>query len=217
MVDLYCHDHERDFLKRDMQEPLTETNLMPAWVDGAIETWVRLLDSWIAETDGHTLRVAMMTQALGSSMGISSEEMLNVRRGALLHDIGKLGIPQTILLKPGALTKEEWDVMRRHPVYAHELIAPIQPLAAVTDIPYCHHENWDGSGYPRGLRGEAIPLAARIFAVADVWDALRADRPYRNGWADEAVYDYIQKQSGKMFDPHVAAAFFEYQKVLIKK
>ena len=182
---------------------------MPAWVDEAIETWVRMLDRWIEETEGHTRRVTGMTQNLGRSMGIAEDELVNMGRGAMLHDIGKLGIPHHILLKPGTLTREEWDNIHQHPLYAYELISSIKPLAVVLDIPYCHHENWDGSGYPRGLAGEAIPRAARMFAVVNVWDALQADRPYRNGWPDEVVLKYIREQSGRMFDPQVTAAFVE--------
>ncbi|MEW6718352.1 MAG: HD-GYP domain-containing protein, partial [Chloroflexota bacterium] len=132
---------------------------------------------------------------------------VHVRRGALLHDMGKLGIPDTILLKPGPLTEKEWEIMHQHPVYAYELLAPIPYLRPALDIPYCHHENWDGSGYPRKLKGEQIPLVARIFAVVDVWDALRSDRPYRKAWPEEKALAYIQEQAGKHFDPQVVEAF----------
>ncbi len=122
-----------------------------------------------------------------------------------------MGVPDAILLKPDALTDEEWDVMRRHPVYAYQMLAPIHYLQRALDIPYCHHEKWDGTGYPRGLQGEAIPLAARIFAVVDVWDALRSDRPYRKGWDAARVREYIQEQAGKHFDPPVAKVFLEIE------
>jgi HD-GYP domain-containing protein (c-di-GMP phosphodiesterase class II) len=141
-------------------------------------------------------------------MGMFSEEALvHVRRGALLHDIGKMGIPDSILLKPGPLTDDEWVIMRKHPVYAYELLMPIPFLRSALDIPYCHHEKWDGTGYPRGLKGETIPLAARLFAVVDVWDALRSDRPYRPAWPEEKVRDYLHRQSGLHFDPEAVETF----------
>jgi len=133
--------------------------------------------------------------------------VVHVRRGALLHDIGKMAIPDEILHKPGPLTPEEMAVMRRHPQYAYELLWPIRYLRPALDIPYCHHERWDGSGYPRGLRGEEIPLAARIFAVVDVWDALSNPRPYRPAWPQDKVRAYLQEQAGRQFDPEVVAAF----------
>jgi HD-GYP domain-containing protein (c-di-GMP phosphodiesterase class II) len=131
---------------------------------------------------------------------------MHVRRGALLHDIGKMGIPDSILLKPGPLSDDEWAIMRRHPIYAYDLLSPINYLRLSLDIPYCHHEKWDGSGYPRGLRGEAIPLAARLFAVVDVWDALLSNRPYRAGWPAERVREYILKEAGRHFDPRAVEA-----------
>ena len=132
-----------------------------------------------------------------------------MRRGALLHDIGKMGIPDSILLKPGPLTDEEWVIMRKHPVYAHDLIQPIAFLGNAIDIPYSHHERWDGTGYPRRLEAEQIPLSARIFAVADVYDALRSNRPYRKGWAEEVTLEHIRRESGTHFDPIIAESFLE--------
>ena len=140
-------------------------------------------------------------------MGIQEEDLDHARRGALLHDIGKMGIPDSILLKPGKLTKKEWEIMRRHPVLAYEMLLPVDYLKPALEIPYCHHEKWDGTGYPQGLKGEAIPLAARIFAVIDVWDALCSDRPYRKGWDKEKVLEYIREQSGSHFDPQVVEMF----------
>ena len=140
-------------------------------------------------------------------MGLENEALVHVRRGALLHDIGKMGVPDSILLKPGPLTDDEWIIMRMHPVYAHDLLAPIAYLLPALDIPYCHHEKWDGTGYPRGLQGEKIPLAARLFAVVDVWDALRSDRPYRLAWPEEKVREHIRSLSGTHFDPKVVEAF----------
>ena len=133
--------------------------------------------------------------------------MVHLRRGALLHDIGNMGIPDSILLKPGPLTDDEWVIMKKHPVYAFELLSPIAYLRPALEIPYSHHEKWDGTGYPRGLRGEQIPKAARIFAVADVWDALRSDRPYRPAWPQERALNHIREQAGKHFDPVVVQVF----------
>lgn len=177
--------------------------------DATLEGWVRALDLRHNETEGHTQRVTALTVELARTMGIAEEELVYIRRGALLHDIGKIGIPDAILLKPGPLSKKEWEVMRRHPVYAYELISPISYLRSALDVVYPHHEKWDGTGYPRGLKGEEIPLAARIFAVADVWDALRSDRPYRAAWPDEKVLKYIREQTGKHFDPKVVEVFLK--------
>ncbi|MFH1146517.1 MAG: HD-GYP domain-containing protein, partial [Pseudomonadota bacterium] len=146
---------------------------------------------------------------LARQMGMRDSELVHVRRGALLHDIGKMGIPDNILLKPGALTDEEWVIMRKHPEYAYELLNPISHLRPALDIPYCHHEKWDGTGYPRGLKGEHIPLAARIFSIVDVWDALRSERPYRPAWPEEKTIEHIREQTGTHFDPKVAEAFLE--------
>lgn len=175
--------------------------------DTTLEGWSRALDLRDKETEGHTQRVAELTLRLARTVGVSEEELIHVRRGALLHDIGKMGIPDSILLKPGPLTEEEWNVMRQHPVYAYELLLPIEYLRPALDIPYCHHEKWDGTGYPRGLKSEQIPLAARIFAVVDVWDALRSERPYRPAWSAEKAQAHIREQAGKHFDPKVVKAF----------
>lgn len=177
--------------------------------DSTIEGWSRALDLRDRETEGHTLRVTEITMQLAQGLGMSEAEMVHVRRGALLHDIGKMGIPDCILLKPASLTAEEWEVMRRHPVYSYELLWPIAYLRPAIDIPYCHHEKWDGSGYPRGLKGDQIPFSARMFAVVDVWDALLSDRPYQSAWPEEKVLDHIRNESGKQFDPHAVAAFIE--------
>ena len=175
--------------------------------DATIAGWSHAMDLRDKETEGHTLRVTELTLKLAEKMGISQQEQVHVRRGALLHDIGKLGVPDQILLKPGKLTDEEWVIMRQHPVYALNMLMSINYLRPALDIPYCHHEKWDGSGYPRGLKDEQIPLAARIFAVVDVWDALRSDRPYRASWSVEKTRAYILEQSGKHFDPKVVEAF----------
>ena len=150
-----------------------------------------------------------MTIRLARAFGLPEEEILHIRRGALLHDIGKMGVPDHILLKSGELTEEEWAQMRTHPEYAYNLLKPIAFLRPALDIPLCHHEKRDGSGYPRGLKGQEIPLAARLFMVVDVWDALRSDRPYRLAWTREKALDYIRSLSGTHFDPKVVEAFLE--------
>ncbi|MCL4504522.1 MAG: GAF domain-containing protein [Chloroflexi bacterium] len=184
----------------------TNTELVLAY-EATIEGWSRALDLRDQRTQGHTQRVAEITTDLARLMGLSDAELVHVRRGALLHDIGKIAIPDKILNKPGPLNEGETADMRRHPQFAYEMLAPITFLHSAIDIPYCHHEKWDGSGYPRGLKGREIPLAARIFSVVDVWDALRSDRPYRGGWPEEQVIAYILTQSGAYFDPDVVEAF----------
>ena len=174
-----------------------------------LEGWVRALDMRDKETEGHTQRVTKLTERLARSMGIDGDELLQIRRGALLHDIGKMAIPDGILLKPGKLTDDERLLIQQHPLYAYEMLHPIDFLLPAIDIPYCHHEKWDGSGYPRGLSGEDIPFSARIFPVIDVWDALISDRPYRKGLPQDEVRHHIQADSGKHFDPRVVNAFFE--------
>jgi putative nucleotidyltransferase with HDIG domain len=176
-----------------------------------LEGWAHALELRDMETEGHSQRVTQMTSGLARALGISEERLVQVRRGALLHDIGKMGVPDDILLKPGPLTDEEWVIMRQHPQFAFEMLSPIQYLNLALDIPYCHHEKWDGSGYPRGLKGEQIPLAARVFAVVDVWDALLSDRPYRKAWPMEKVVKYLKAESGKHFDPKVLEAFLKMQ------
>ncbi|MFH2038321.1 MAG: HD domain-containing phosphohydrolase, partial [Chloroflexota bacterium] len=175
--------------------------------DATIEGWSQALDLRDQETEGHSQRVTEMAVKMAQSFGIYADELRQVRWGALLHDIGKMGVPDSILLKPGPLTDEEWVVMKKHPRLAYEMLASIQYLQKALDIPYCHHEKWDGTGYPRGLTGEQIPLVARIFAVVDVWDALISDRPYREAWSEEKALKHIQEQSGIHFDPKVVKAF----------
>jgi HD-GYP domain-containing protein (c-di-GMP phosphodiesterase class II) len=148
-----------------------------------------------------------MTLQLARALSVNEGELEHMRRGALLHDIGKMGVPDAILFKPGKLTDDEWVIMRQHPRLAYELLSPIGYLRPALDIPYCHHEKWDGTGYPRQLKGDAIPLSARIFAAVDVWDALCSDRPYRPGWPENKVRDYIRDQAGQHFDPKVVDAF----------
>jgi PAS domain S-box-containing protein/putative nucleotidyltransferase with HDIG domain len=177
--------------------------------DATIEGWSRALDLRDKETEGHSLRVTEMAVELARAFGLSDMELVQVRWGSLLHDIGKMGVPDGILLKPSALTEEEWVAMRKHPVFAYEMLAPIRYLRLALDIPYCHHEKWDGSGYPRKLTGEQIPLTARIFAVVDVWDALTSDRPYRPAWTEEKALEYIRASAGTHFDPQVVEAFMQ--------
>jgi PAS domain S-box-containing protein/putative nucleotidyltransferase with HDIG domain len=177
--------------------------------DETIEGWSRALDLRDRETEGHTQRVTELTVKLSRLFGLSEMEQAQVRWGALLHDIGKMAIPDEILHKPGPLTDEEWVVMKKHPSLAYEMLASIHYLRQALDIPYCHHEKWDGSGYPRGLIGNQIPLEARIFAVADVWDALRSNRPYRAAWAEEKVLEHVYASSGTSFDPRVVDVFMQ--------
>ncbi len=161
------------------------------------------------ETEGHTRRVTEMTLGLARLAGMKEEEIVHVRRGALLHDIGKMGVPDSILLKPDALNDEERQLIQKHPKYAYEMLQPIAYLRPALDIPHLHHEKWDGSGYPYGLKGEQIPMAARLFAIVDVYDALTSDRPYRKAWPAEEALKYIQDQSGKHFDPQVVKLFMK--------
>ncbi len=193
-------------LLTDLQH--SNTNLTSAY-DATIEGWSRAMDLRDKETEGHTLRVTELTLKLAGFMGFNEEEMIQIRRGGLLHDIGKLGVPDNILLKNESLTDAEWEIMRKHPIYAYEMLSSIDYLAPALTIPYCHHEKWDGTGYPRGLKGEEIPLAARIFSVVDVWDAVRSDRPYRKGWDTEKAIEYIKSQSGEYFDPRVVDTFMK--------
>jgi len=176
--------------------------------DTTLEGWAHALDLRDRVTERHTERVTEMTVRLARALGMSEADLVHLRRGALLHDIGKIGIPDTILRKPGPLTPEEWEIMRRHPGLAFEMLQPIAYLRPALDIPYSHHEHWDGTGYPRGLKGEQIPLAARIFALADVWDALHADdRPYHAPLSREETCDHIRALAGTHFDPTVVEAF----------
>lgn len=182
--------------------------LMEAY-ESTLEGWARALEFRDRETRGHSQRVTELTNKLCQAMGITSDELTHALRGALLHDIGKMGIPDNILLKPKSLSGFEWEVMRRHPAYAYEMLSPINFLRPALHIPYFHHEKWNGGGYPEGLHGEDIPLEARIFAVVDVWDALRSNRPYRKAWSDKTALAYIRQQAGEHFDPQVVQAFMD--------
>lgn len=177
--------------------------------EATIEGWSHALDLRDRETEGHSRRVTQLTVRLAQALGISDDDILHIRRGALLHDMGKIGIPDSILHKPDKLTDEEWAIMRQHPQLAYDMLYPIEYLRPALDIPLTHHEKWDGTGYPRGLKGEEIPIVARLFAVVDVWDALTSDRPYRPAWSPEEARAYIREQSGKHFDPQVVDLFFK--------
>lgn len=179
--------------------------------DTTIEGWGRALELRDQETQGHTERVAAMSKKMAREFGMSEEKLVHVVRGALLHDIGKMAISDSILMKDGPLTEEERQIMQKHPVYAFELLAPIAYLQPAIDIPYCHHERWDGSGYPRQLKGEQIPLAARIFAVVDTWDALSNKRRYHEAWPKEKVCDHIKAKAGTHFDPAVVEKFLQME------
>ncbi len=182
--------------------------------DTTIEGWARALELRDQETEGHTQRAMEMTLRLAQAMGIKEEELVHVRRGALLHDIGKMSIPDSILLKNGPLSEKEWEIMRRHPVYAFELLSPITYLRPALDIPYCHHERWDGTGYPRGLNGEQIPIAARIFALADTWDALYSERRYHPAWPEDRVREHIRSLAGTQLDPKIVTVFLGMEQEL---
>ena len=190
----------------DLQRSNLELSLA---YDATIEGWSHALDLRDEGTEGHTQRVTRLTLDLAQEMGINDENLTHIRRGVMLHDIGKMGIPDEILHKPDKLNAEELKKMREHPRYAYEMLSKVRYLKPSLDIPYCHHEKWDGTGYPRGLSGEQIPLAARLFAVVDVWDALISDRPYRSAWSKEKAFKYIKEQSGKYFDPEIVKIFLK--------
>ncbi len=197
---------ENSMLFRDLQRSNSELAMA---YEATIEGWSRALDLRDRETEGHTQRVTDMTLNLARKIGFSEERLTLIRRGALLHDIGKMGIPDTILHKPEPLTDDEQQIMQQHPQLAYNMLEPIAYLRDSLNIPYCHHEKWDGSGYPRGLSGTQIPLEARLFAVVDVWDAVTSNRPYRQGWPRQKALEYIREQSGKHFDPQMAEIFLE--------
>ena len=180
--------------------------------DATLEGWSRMLDMRDHVTDEHTHRVTDLTVELAKRMGIPASELGHIRRGAFLHDIGKMGIPDSILQKPAPLTDTEWEIMKTHPEKAYHVLSKIHYLIPAVDIPFCHHEKWDGTGYPRGLKGDEIPLSARIFAVVDVYDALTSDRPYRKAWDKARALKYVQEQSGKHFFPEAVRVFCEMMK-----
>jgi HD-GYP domain-containing protein (c-di-GMP phosphodiesterase class II) len=197
---------DKDQSIQDLQAASTD---LERALNAMIEAFVRALDAREKEPVGHTAFVAETTVRLASACGISQAELPNIKLGALLHDIGKMYIPENILLKPAPITEEERKIVRKHSQYAYDLLSPITYIAPALDIPYYHHELWDGSGYPKGLKEDGIPVAARIFAVVDVWDALRSDRPHRKAWPEQKVLEYIQTLSGIYFDPHVVEIFLQ--------
>ncbi len=172
-----------------------------------LQGWARALELRDAETEGHSHRVTDLTVAMGRLAGLSEPELVHLRRGALLHDIGKMGVPDSILLKPGPLDDNEWAAMRRHPTFAYEMLQPIEFLRPALDVPLYHHERWDGTGYPQGLAGEDIPLGARLFAVVDVWDALSSPRPYKDAWPASRVDEHLRTLRGSHFDPQAVDVF----------
>ena len=191
----------------DLQEANKQLGLA---YDSALQGWSSALELRDHDTQKHTERVTADVVSLARSMGVPEEELINYQRGALLHDVGKMAIPDSILRKAGYLSEEEWKTMRLHPMYAFVMLRKIPFLHKALDIPYRHHEKWDGSGYPHGLFRQQIPLSARIFSVVDTWDALNNDRPYRKAWPREKALDYISMQAGKEFDPDVVKAFLEW-------
>jgi putative two-component system response regulator len=196
----------RRIVEQRRQLEILHAELLTAY-DKTIEGWSRALDLRDKETEGHTQRVTKSTVDLARAAGLGEDDLKHIWRGAMLHDVGKLGIPDSILLKPGKLTDDEWETMRMHPVYAYEWLSGIEYLTKALDIPYCHHEKWDGTGYPRRLKGEQIPIAARLFAVNDVWDALTSDRHYRRAMLTDEAMQYIKTQKGSHFDPDVVELF----------
>jgi PAS domain S-box-containing protein len=205
----------RDITERKKAEKALQgahNDLQEAY-DRTIEGWVRALDLRDRETEGHTQRVTELTIKVAKNLGFSTEELIHIRRGALLHDMGKMAIPDEILQKPGPLNELEWEKMRQHPQYAYEMLSPIAYLRPALEIPFCHHERWDASGYPRGLKGEDIPLAARLFSIIDAWDALCSDRPYRKKLPHEEVIGYLREKSGQLFDPRLVKVFFSVMEI----
>ena len=207
IADMAANAIRRDSLFHDLQ---ASTDDLSRAYDVTLAGWAKALELRDKETEGHSRRVTEIAVRLAQKMGVTEGDIVQLRRGALLHDIGKMGVPDAILHKPGSLSEEEWEIMRMHPVYAYDLLKEIDFLAPALDIPYSHHERWDGTGYPRGLKGSEIPLAARIFAIVDVWDALLSDRPYRDAWPQEKVQAYLLEQAGTHFDPEVVRHFMEF-------
>ena len=208
-VIIEVHSASRDITERKKGEEALQDahkHLQEAY-ERTIEGWVRALDLRDRETEGHTQRVTELTLKVAQTLGFSEQELSHIRRGALLHDMGKMAIPDEILQKRGPLNELEWEKMRRHPVYAYEMLSPITYLLPALDIPFCHHERWNGSGYPRGLKGTDIPLVARLFAIVDVWDALCSDRPYRKKLPQKEVVAYLREKSGQLFEPRLVDVF----------
>jgi response regulator RpfG family c-di-GMP phosphodiesterase len=200
-----CYSQARS--ERLMLDLRTANASLELAYDSTLEGWARALELRDHETEGHSRRVTELTLRMAEAFGVGHRALAHIRRGALLHDIGKMGVPDSILRKPGPLTDEEWVVMRRHPTYAYELLSPISFLGPALAIPWCHHERWDGKGYPRSLKGEAIPLEARLFAVVDVWDAVTSARPYRPALSQDEALAIVSAGSGSHFDPRAVELF----------
>jgi PAS domain S-box-containing protein/putative nucleotidyltransferase with HDIG domain len=204
--DITSHIELTDQLEKRVLERTQE--LAEAY-DTTLQGWARALELRDKETEGHSRRVTQMTLHLAQALNIPDDELVHIRRGALLHDIGKMAIPDEILRKGSNLTEIEKEIVSQHPAIAHKLLSPIAYLGKALEIPYCHHEHWDGSGYPRGLKGEQIPLAARIFTIADIWDALLSDRSYRKAWSREKALAYLKENSSVLFDPEILQVFLD--------
>jgi HD-GYP domain-containing protein (c-di-GMP phosphodiesterase class II) len=200
----------RGYMNVQMLQIKNELLVASSELDQMVECLTCALALRDSETVEHTRRVTAMTLILAQAVDIPAGGLIHIRRGAMLHDLGKIGIPDFILWKETSLTRAERDMMQMHPVYAYELLSTIPGLQPALDIPYCHHEKWDGTGYPRGLRNDQIPLAARLFSIVDVWDALVSDRPYRPAWSVNQACEYIQEQSGKHFDSEIVKKFFQF-------
>ncbi len=196
-------------IEQNVKKILDSENRLKQVYESTLKGWAKALELRDHETEGHSQRVTQMTLALAKKVGVSGDDLKSVRWGALLHDIGKMSVPDAVLLKPGRLSNEEFEFIKKHPLTAKILLDDIPYLRNALEIPYLHHEKWDGSGYPHGLKGEDIPLAARIFAVIDVWDALISERPYKRPWTEEESIRYIKAQSGKHFDPTIVSAFLD--------
>lgn len=205
----FAHGQNIMFVRDITKHKQSSNDELTLVFDKTIESWSQALCLRDQETEDHTRRVTDMASKLASRLNLSDADLVYIKRGSILHDIGKVAIPDNILFKPGPLTDEEWAVMRRHPVIASEILKPIHDFAPALPIPRSHHEKWDGSGYPDGLAGEAIPLYARLFAFADVYDALTSDRPYRRAWSQADAVAHIAEQSGKHFDPSITPVFIE--------
>ena len=210
ITSIHQADEEAQMLNHILEHKVKDrTQALEQAYDATLEGWGKALDIRDQETHGHTQRVTRMSMRLGEAMGMNEIELLHVRRGALLHDIGKIGIPDRVLLKRSKLNEEEVSTMQQHPGFAYQWLFPIEYLRPALAIPYSHHEKWDGTGYPCGLKEENIPLAARIFSVVDVWDALSSDRRYRKAWPAVRVIEHIQSLAGTHFDPHVVSTFLD--------
>lgn len=203
--------NELDLVNASLIKELRQANedLVQAYIS-TLEGWAHALELRDVETEGHSRRVVDLTKKMGIWMGIKEEDLQYYCYGALLHDIGKMGIPDSILRKPALLDDQEWEIMRQHPIFAFDLLLPIKYLDKALEIPHYHHEKWDGSGYPNGLKGEEIPLSARIFSIVDVYDALSSKRPYRNAQSKESIKQYLLDQSGKQFDPKIVEVFLSH-------